>query len=339
MALAKLDFNRIWASSGNPSDTIDPGNKYLLGWTAEIPPHEFFNFIEQDFSLKFKYWNENGIPEWDAVSEFKSGSLVTGGTFNGGIFLSKTDGVTIAPPEITAEYGDRVENEDWLAYPSRLLSDHVTQPYVVPLSTSIANLNVEAKTTPVQPIRTFEQTIAIGATTEFDNQLQLPYLGAGTYSFELFLIHDSHFNGADVESQLGIRGYSTSGAVQQFDLAGTYKNSALIPFGEFTPVEQLTETIIAYDQIGSSIDLGASDATQNSNRSFRLQGVVTLRTPTQLRLEYEQMSNRSYSIYRGSYIRAELVRRTIPMLPSMYTLEDNTIWSDSQMTWNTIDER
>ncbi len=339
MPLAKLDFNRIWASSGDPADTIDPQAKYLLGWTAEIPPHEYFNYITQDFSLKFQYWNENGIPEWDGVSEFKVGSLVTGGIFAGGIFVSKTDGVTSAPPDFTNDFSDRIQNDDWLAYPSYNLSDNTTEPYYVPLNKSLVNLSREAQTSPVQPVRTFEQFIPAGASTDFDDQLQLPYLLAGTYSFELFLIHNSDFNGSGTKSQLGIRGYSLSGSDQNFDLAATHKDSALVPFGSINFEEQVTETLLSNNQIGVSISLGASDVTQLPNRSFRLQGTLTLETSTQIRIEYEQMSNRSYSIYRGSYIRAELIRPTLPLQSTLYVLEDDTIWSDSQMTWNSVDGR
>jgi hypothetical protein len=70
MALDKPDnLSRVWASDAPSGNIIDPDvdqpGKYTEGWTAEIPPFEYFNFIQQLLTQAVGYNNEQGVNEWD----------------------------------------------------------------------------------------------------------------------------------------------------------------------------------------------------------------------------------------------------------------------------------
>lgn len=79
MALRPL-LGRIWAQSGKRSD---PGReKYLQGWTAEIPTYEVLNFLQYQIDLALLAQTERGAPEWGADVAYYKGALAWDDTDN-----------------------------------------------------------------------------------------------------------------------------------------------------------------------------------------------------------------------------------------------------------------
>lgn len=63
------DVNKIWASAGDvlaPSDS-----KIATGWQVEIPPRQFFNYIDNKQDAAIAHINQHGIPVWDNVTEYQ----------------------------------------------------------------------------------------------------------------------------------------------------------------------------------------------------------------------------------------------------------------------------
>lgn len=63
------DINKIWASAGDvlaPSDS-----KIATGWAVEIPPRQWFNYIDQKQDAAIAHINQHGIPVWDNVTEYQ----------------------------------------------------------------------------------------------------------------------------------------------------------------------------------------------------------------------------------------------------------------------------
>lgn len=68
--IIKPDVNTIWASGGaivEPSDT-----KKQTGWTAEVPPHQWENWIQNRQDQFIAHVNQRGIPEWDGLTEYEA---------------------------------------------------------------------------------------------------------------------------------------------------------------------------------------------------------------------------------------------------------------------------
>lgn len=68
MAITKPSMNKLWASGGavvQPSDT-----KIETGWTAEVPPHQWENWIQHRQDEFLAHVNERGIPEWDGLTDY-----------------------------------------------------------------------------------------------------------------------------------------------------------------------------------------------------------------------------------------------------------------------------
>jgi len=63
----------IWASGGaivEPSDV-----KKQTGWTPEVPPHQWENWIQNRQDKYLAHINQRGIPEWDGNTEYEAASL------------------------------------------------------------------------------------------------------------------------------------------------------------------------------------------------------------------------------------------------------------------------
>lgn len=73
--MAKPDkLNIIWGTNGV---SVDPGDaKFELGWVAEIPPYQYFNYVLNKHSVMLDHVNTYGIPEWDVATSYVLGSRV-----------------------------------------------------------------------------------------------------------------------------------------------------------------------------------------------------------------------------------------------------------------------
>lgn len=81
-------LENVWASVGvktpNPDDS-----KIATGWLEEIPPREFFNYIEYKQDQMLAHINQRGIAEWDTSTSYLAGKSFAQGS-NGIIYKSKT---------------------------------------------------------------------------------------------------------------------------------------------------------------------------------------------------------------------------------------------------------
>jgi len=94
MAISKPNLTRIWAADAAGSDVVDPDvqtpGKFSLGWVAEKPPYQFFNFMQKLFTQGLGYFDEQGIGFWNTDTDYQDLSLTKGS--NGVIYLLKTSG-------------------------------------------------------------------------------------------------------------------------------------------------------------------------------------------------------------------------------------------------------
>lgn len=66
--IVKPNMNLVWASGGA---LIAPSNtKVQQGWTSEIPPHQWENWVQNRQDACLLYLMQKGIPEWDNSTEY-----------------------------------------------------------------------------------------------------------------------------------------------------------------------------------------------------------------------------------------------------------------------------
>lgn len=66
--IVKPDMNLVWAVGGA---IIAPSNtKIQQGWTSEIPPHQWENWVQNRQDAAILYLMQKGIPEWDNKTEY-----------------------------------------------------------------------------------------------------------------------------------------------------------------------------------------------------------------------------------------------------------------------------
>lgn len=74
MAVTKPNVNTIWASGGVAIPV--PQAKQAQGWVAEVPEYDLFNGMVQQLSQFQAHTNLNGVPNWDSVTAYETGSIV-----------------------------------------------------------------------------------------------------------------------------------------------------------------------------------------------------------------------------------------------------------------------
>lgn len=84
--ITKPDMEFIWASGGaivEPSDV-----KKQTGWTPEVPPHQWENWIQNRQDNYLAHINQRGIPEWDGNTEYEASGLSYVQGTNGVVYKS-----------------------------------------------------------------------------------------------------------------------------------------------------------------------------------------------------------------------------------------------------------
>lgn len=63
-------LNVVWADQGMKIKPED--SKILRGWVEEVPPLQFFNWLDSRQDQALAHINQHGIPAWDAVTEYQA---------------------------------------------------------------------------------------------------------------------------------------------------------------------------------------------------------------------------------------------------------------------------
>lgn len=132
----KPDMNIAWAQGAAAPDIVPPDNTKLdLGWLGEdLPPHNYFNFLQNRADKYLKHLNENGIPDWDSLTAYSlaKGSVTKGS--DGVTYRSKTEANVGNDP---SGGGDTVNWEAWVpdaADTAETIAGTEDEKYISPLT-------------------------------------------------------------------------------------------------------------------------------------------------------------------------------------------------------------
>lgn len=71
--LKPSNLSLTWASGG---DVLNPGDtKYATGWQVEIPPRQWFNYLDNRQDTAIAHINQLGVSLWDATTEYQYNTL------------------------------------------------------------------------------------------------------------------------------------------------------------------------------------------------------------------------------------------------------------------------
>ena len=104
--ILKPDMSSIWASGGailTPSPA-----KVETGWTAEIPPHQWENYVQNRQDTAIAYLLQKGIPEWDATTEYQANKSFV--QYSGVIYKAKTTNTNKQPNTNPSDWSDVISD-------------------------------------------------------------------------------------------------------------------------------------------------------------------------------------------------------------------------------------
>lgn len=82
--LKPSNLSLTWASGG---DVLNPGDtKYAAGWQVEIPPRQWFNYLDNRQDSAIAHINQHGVVAWDNTTEYQEDKSYVQGTTNGTIY-------------------------------------------------------------------------------------------------------------------------------------------------------------------------------------------------------------------------------------------------------------
>lgn len=95
--LTKPNMQQVWASGG---DIVEPSDlKKQQGWTVEVPPHQFENWVQNRQDEYLAHINQRGIPQWDGNTDYEAAGLSYVQGSDGTIYKS----VAASGPSTTAQ--------------------------------------------------------------------------------------------------------------------------------------------------------------------------------------------------------------------------------------------
>lgn len=92
--LKPSNLSLTWASGG---DVLNPGDiKYATGWQVEIPPRQWFNYLDNRQDSAIAHINQHGVVAWDNTTEYQEDKSYVQGTTNGTVYRCvQTHGGTV----------------------------------------------------------------------------------------------------------------------------------------------------------------------------------------------------------------------------------------------------
>ncbi len=83
-----------WAQGG---DILNPGDtKYATGWGIEIPPRQWFNYLDNRQDEAIAHINQHGVVAWDNTTEYQEDKSYVQGLTNGTVYRCvQTHGGTV----------------------------------------------------------------------------------------------------------------------------------------------------------------------------------------------------------------------------------------------------
>lgn len=88
------DLSTIWCSGG---DLIKPAStKISTGWEVEIPPRQWFNWLDNRQDQFNAHVNQHGIPMWDSATEYQANKSLTMGS-DGAIYKALSTNTNVDP--------------------------------------------------------------------------------------------------------------------------------------------------------------------------------------------------------------------------------------------------
>lgn len=248
MATTKPDVNEIWARSGA---VIDPGvPKIQLGWIAEVPTFQNFNFILNRQDTFNKHINEEGIAVHDLDTNYPEFALAKGSdgtiyrakqvnsnedpvldipeTFWEPAFLEASALGTAAFEDVGATIGDVVQLEDVGGNPGMPVVDASQLTGLVGVGIATAWVN-------------FNGAGVVAIRSSF-NVSSITDLGTGNYTVNMI-------------NAVGDTDYAVVSSCQQGNSASNGDNNATVSTGQFA---KTTTSFFMY-----SVDNGANTAVDS----------------------------------------------------------------------------
>lgn len=96
----KPDMTNLWASGG--AIIAPSGSKVQTGWTAEIPPHQWENWVQNRQDLALGYLFQRGLAEWDENTEYFANQSVV--LHEGTIYIANTNSVGEEPSSVSSDW-------------------------------------------------------------------------------------------------------------------------------------------------------------------------------------------------------------------------------------------
>lgn len=82
--LKPSNLSLTWASGG---DVLNPGDtKYATGWQVEIPPRQWFNYLDNRQDTALAHINQHGVVAWDNITEYQEDKSYVQGATNGTVY-------------------------------------------------------------------------------------------------------------------------------------------------------------------------------------------------------------------------------------------------------------
>lgn len=97
-------LSKVWASSGDRS--APPDSKISQGWQVEVPPRQWFNWLDNRQDQAIAHFNQHGIPVWDAETEYQDNKSYVQDPLSGDIYRSRVTNVG-RMPSVSPQYWER----------------------------------------------------------------------------------------------------------------------------------------------------------------------------------------------------------------------------------------
>lgn len=121
--ITRPNFDQLWANGG--AMLAPSASKIELGWTVEIPPHQYENFVQHRQDQALAYLMQRGIPEWDSSTEYFTAKSVV--LFGGKLWIALANSQNQTPAVGSTYWAEMIPTDT----AKKMRVKRVTAPYTL----------------------------------------------------------------------------------------------------------------------------------------------------------------------------------------------------------------
>ena len=105
-----ITLNQVWSEQGE--NVMPPDTKIREGWKVEIPPREWYNWLDNRQDQAIAHINQHGVAVWDSETEYQAGKSYAQDPSDGAVYVCLVTNTGMQPSTSAVQWKKAFADSD-----------------------------------------------------------------------------------------------------------------------------------------------------------------------------------------------------------------------------------